>query len=315
MLVMSLKIFKLDGAGGAKKISQYDPKNGLYWIKLNLSDAKEFLTKHKLAKGGVLDFLCATESRPRVFMANDKLVANFRGVNLNPESDPEDMVSVRLMLSENLIISVSRRGVDTLNSIESQFKQATGPISANEFLVRVIRGMTDRSADIVCQMDDKIDDVEDMLEKDSSVVDRKEINELKRKIILLRRYLLPQREAILRLLAEKIAWMDDVTTFKIRDVCDGNIRILEDLDAERERVNNVHELLMSIGQEKMNQKMYILSIVAVIFMPLSFLTGLFGVNLGGIPGSVSKVAFLVFCVLLVILILMQVWFLKRRKWI
>jgi zinc transporter len=65
----------------------------------------------------------------------------------------------------------------------------------------------------------------------------------------------------------------------------------------------------------MNNKMYLLSVVAAIFLPLSFLTGLLGINVGGIPGAESKLGFIVFIILLVIIVAIQIWYFKKKKWL
>ena len=114
---------------------------------------------------------------------------------------------------------------------------------------------------------------------------------------------------------DKISWLTDKNLLHFREIADANTRLLEDLAASKERANILYESLFAMAQEAMNQKMYILAIVAVIFMPLSFLTGLFGINVGGIPGRAYRYAFWIFCAVLFVILIAQFYWLRRRRWL
>jgi zinc transporter len=101
---------------------------------------------------------------------------------------------------------------------------------------------------------------------------------------------------------------------RLRETADRTTRYVEDLDAIRDRATVTQEELNARLAEQMNKTMYILSIVAGIFLPLGLLTGLLGINVGGIPGTESHWAFAIFCVLLLIVAVGQVWLFKRKKW-
>ncbi len=124
----------------------------------------------------------------------------------------------------------------------------------------------------------------------------------------------PQRDAFAKLITDKIAWFDDDSRLRLREVSDRLIRHIEDLDAVRERAAVTQEELLSRLSDQMNTRMYVLSIVAAIFLPLGFLTGLLGINVGGIPGTENPWAFLIFSVFIVgILVVQMLWF-KYKKW-
>ena len=130
----------------------------------------------------------------------------------------------------------------------------------------------------------------------------------------LRRYMAPRREAIARLQSEKVSWLAEEDRMRLRETYDRLTRYIEDLDAARERAAVTQEELISRLSEQMDNRMYVLSIVAAIFLPLGFLTGLLGINVGGIPGSEYKAAFFVFCALLVGLVIVEVVIFKKKKW-
>ena len=91
-------------------------------------------------------------------------------------------------------------------------------------------------------------------------------------------------------------------------------RYVEDLDAIRERSQIVKDELANILADKLNKNMYVLSVIAAIFLPLGFLTGLLGINLGGMPGAENPDAFWVFSGLLVAVVSLQIWIFKKLDW-
>jgi zinc transporter len=91
-------------------------------------------------------------------------------------------------------------------------------------------------------------------------------------------------------------------------------RYLEDLDAARERAAVTQEELVSRLSEQMDNRMYVLSVVAAIFLPLGFLTGLLGINVGGIPGAEYKAAFAIFCTFLGAIAIIELIIFRKKKW-
>ena len=93
------------------------------------------------------------------------------------------------------------------------------------------------------------------------------------------------------------------------------VRYIEDLDSSRERASVAQEELMSRLSENMEKRMYALSLVATVFLPLGFMTGLLGVNVGGIPGAENKMGFLIVCFVLAGTAGIQFWIFKIKKWV
>ena len=132
---------------------------------------------------------------------------------------------------------------------------------------------------------------------------------------MLRRYLAPQREAMTKLFTEKISWLIDNEKLRLREVTDRLIRHIEDLDSVRDRAAITQEEVVNRLSEQMNMRMYVLSLVAAIFLPLGFLTGLLGINVGGIPGSENKAAFFIVIFFLAIIVFLQFLLFKKKKWL
>ena len=115
--------------------------------------------------------------------------------------------------------------------------------------------------------------------------------------------------------SEKVEWLSDMDRLRLRESADRTTRFVEDLDMTRERAVVVQEELLARLSEKMDRTMYILSIVAAIFLPLGFFTGLLGVNVAGIPGTDYTGSFVILCLVLVLMVIFQIWLFKHKKWL
>lgn len=138
--------------------------------------------------------------------------------------------------------------------------------------------------------------------------------DLRRTFIGLRRYLTPQRDALLRLAAAKLTWLAEDDRNWLREIADQTTRYLEALEAARDRATVTQEELLQRLSEKAERRMYLLSVVTAVFLPLGLITGLLGVNVGGIPGTETPWAFLFLCVITVGLVGLELWFLRRNQW-
>lgn len=312
----------LDGKGGGRKIgwdeiNSWQPEQGLLWLHLDYSkpEIQEWITQNSGLEEVISDALTEEDSRPRCTQFHNGLLLGLRGVNLHPGSDPEDMVGIRIWFENNRVISTRRRRILSAADIQMAIDQGNGPESMNDFLVQITGRMMERMRQIIDDLEDSVAEVEDQILTAESHELRSQLSYLRRQAISLRRYLAPQREALSRLLTEKISWLEDDARIRLREVSDQLSRYLEDLDEARDRAAVTQEELVNRLSEQMNNKMYLLSIVAAIFLPLGFLTGLLGINVGGIPGADSKLGFSVFVILLVVVIAIQIWYFKKKGWL
>jgi zinc transporter len=311
----------LDGKGGGervgwKEIQEWKPSAGLLWVHLNFEapEAQGWIKEESQLEDVVGDALLAEESRPRVTIFDDGLLIAFRGVNLNPGADPEDMVSLRIWAEKNRIITTRRRKLLSVADLCSSIDNGKGPKTAGEFLEEVADRIMVRMGDVIDGLEDKVAELEEAVLTAESHELRPMLASVRRDAINLRRYMAPQREAIARLQSEKASWLTEEDRVRLRETYDRLTRYIEDLDAARERAAVTQEELVSRLSEQMDNRMYVLSIVAAIFLPLSFLTGLLGINVGGIPGSEYKAAFAIFCLILMVLVVVEIIIFKKKKW-
>ena len=314
--------YQLDGQGGGRKleaseIAAAQSEDATLWVHLYYSEEQD--RKWLIESSGldplVVEALLAEETRPRTTVIGDGLLIALRGVNLTPGAEPDDMVAIRLWIDKNRIISTRKRVLLSIADLVEQIKTSKGPKNTADFIVELADRLVWRMNDTVDNFEDRVADLEErVLEADNSTL-RYELATLRRQVITLRRYLAPERDALSRLIMEKVSWLDDGQRVQLRETSDRLIRHIEDLDAVRERAAVTQEELLSRVSEQMNTRMYVLSLVAAIFLPLGFLTGLLGVNVGGIPGADYPHAFLIFVVLMIIVVILQILLFHWKKWL
>ena len=312
----------LDGKGGGKavdmpQIETWTSDQGLLWIHL---DSKTQAAQVWLEnKSGLSSLTCESllelETRPRNVQTDDGLLLILRVVNCNPGADPEDMVAIRMLLTEHRIISMRNRHVMAVQDIQKALDKGNGPATAGDFLVMITELIADRMGDVVVDCDDKVGELENTVLTAESHELRSQLADLRRTSISLRRYIAPQRDVLARLLHDRISWLTDSDRAHLREVAERTARYVEDIDSARERASVTQEELNNRLSEQMNKAMYVLSIVAAIFLPLGLLTGLLGINVGGIPGTENKWAFAVVTVLLVGLAAFLIGWFRKIKWL
>ena len=313
----------LDRNGSAKELSYDDinsnqlPNNGILWVHFDYSSqmAKDWIRNKSGIDSVAMDALLTEETRPRTTILNDSFLIALRGVNLNPNSKPEDMVSIRLFISDNLIITTKRRNLLSVDEIIDSLKKGVGPKSSSEFLKELTYRVTSRMENVIGELEDRTDFLEENLVDFKDLKFRSELLAIRRETIILRRYLFPQKEAISKLYHDKVTWLDEYEKLELRETNDQVMRYIEELDTIKDKVALIQEDLANKLSEQMNKKMYVLSIISVIFLPLSFLTGLLGINVGGIPGAENENAFYIFIGVLALIVTTQLIIFKKNRWI
>ena len=314
--------YLLDGKGSGTPLDwagvrSWKPTDGLLWVHLDHTGehANIWLRDESGLDPVVSETLLQDEVRPRLLPLDEALLVILRGVNLNPGADPEDMVGIRVWIDGERIITLRHRRIMAVNDIREEIMHGRGPKDLGDFLVSIARRLIDRMGPVIASLDDRGDDLEDKILEAKGENLRPALAEVRREAIQLRRYLAPQREVIAQLSAQPLAWLSDRQRAQLREIADRTIRYLEDLDAARERAAVTQEELNSRLADQMNKTMYVLTVVAAILLPPSLITGLFGINVGGMPGTESNIGFVTVVLAIILMAVFQFLIFRRLKWI
>ncbi|WP_250657038.1 zinc transporter ZntB [Alkalimarinus coralli] len=313
--------YRLSGPNKGKPISGEEVEQGVSdegcsWLHFDYThpDSIAWIRQESDLEPVVIDALLSEETRPRATYLKGGVLISLRGVNLTSGSNPEDMVAIRVWIDEKRVISTRKRPLLSAQDIVALIDADEGPETPGEFVATLAARLIARMQDTIEDTEDRVAQIEEEVLTAESYSLRSEIADLRRQAISLRRYLAPQREAMLQLQSEKMVLFKPDDLVRLRETTDHLIRYIEDLDSVRDRAAVTQEELVNRLSEQLNNRMYVLSIVAAIFLPLGFFTGLLGINVGGIPGAENPDSFMIFILFLVVVVSLQVWLFKVRRW-
>ncbi len=279
---------------------------GFIWLHFDtLEDADLAALK---AQGDVPDVaanaLVATETRPRCDRIEDGAIVNLRGPAAIETDDSDRLVSIRMWVRQGRVSSVSRRPLSALKSVIDQM-EAGKILDPGDLVAAFARAISKQLDPEVAALGDKLDDCETQLEPHQVYKLRSTIASIRSEAITYRRFVAPDRDALLTLAQLDFEWIAEEDRLHIREAADRFSRMTEELEAVRERAALLHEQLTDLRGEQMEVRALLLSIVALIFLPLTFITGLLGMNVKGIPYAEEEWAFwgvVGFCVLIALVI-------------
>lgn len=313
--------FDLDGSGGGRPLSWEqlaDPPVGpIRWVHFDRSApiAQAWLA----AESGLDDIaqraLLAEDTRPRCTVFDDGLLLILRGVNLNPGADPEDMISLRLWITPDRIVSARRLSIMAVRDIAASLENGKGPAGIGAFIARLATGLTERMETAIDSLEEELSDLEEEMLDHPDMKLRRRLGEMRRRAITLRRYIACQREALSALAAARPPWLLEEDRERLNEQVDRVTRYVEELDALRERGFVLHDELVTQLSDRMNRIVFVLTVITGIFLPISFLTGLLGINVGGMPGVESDAAFWIVCAIAGAVVVGELIWLRFLKWI
>lgn len=310
----------VDGAGGRKvALADAVAANGsadFVWFHLDgrQREALEWLA----ARGGIPETarnaLVAEETRPRTESMGDGALVNLRAIGKTPEDDPDALVSIRMWAQRGGVISVCFRTPSAIGIVCDAV--AAGQVRDPGDLISAIATAISRELDPqVAELGDTLDDCETALEAQGVYRMRRQIARARAQAIAYRRFLVPQRQALERLSTLDEDWLEEQDRMHLREAADRCARMAEELEAVRERAALMHEELTDLRAELMDSRALMISIVALVFLPLTFITGLLGMNVRGIPFAEAPWAFWgVVGVCLVTGLVITAWF-AARHWL
>ena len=313
--------YLLDGRGGGEQldwngVERWAPGDGPLWINLDYSapDSQHWLGQRSRIDPVVRDALLDDDPRPRAVPHGDSLLMIVRGINLNEGAAPEDMLSIRAWIEPHRAVTLRHRQSRSLKTIAGEIARGSGPIAVGELTALLIERVLEHVVTRVDTLGDAIAACEDQVLVGTRGELRTQLADHRRRAIALRRFLAPQREAFGKLAQIQVPWLDPISRSRIVESADRMTRTVEELDAARDRAAVTQEELQSKIAEATNQRLYVLSILTAVFLPLGFVCSLLGVNVGGVPLQHDDWAFWALCGVFGVVVTIQLWTFRRRGW-
>ncbi|QUJ69901.1 zinc transporter ZntB (plasmid) [Photobacterium sp. GJ3] len=281
-----------------------------YHCQRDAKGLKEWLTSVEIP-GSLISALLADDTRPRFEQLDDDIfLLILRGINLNEGTNPDDMLSIRFLYYRGSLISTRKYPSRAIAEARKQCEEGKSPTSLLAMMVTIIDKL---NRNIESFLDPIEEDIEYFAEHQDEA-DSQSLANLNKRLLKIRRFLTPQRYALDDMLQADMPALE-VFRMQLLNCRDLVIRINESIHFYIDQIQVVNQHLGQIQSEKVNRNTYLISLISIIFLPISFLTGLLGVNIGGMPGVDSSVAFWTFCIALTAITLFEIILLRRMKFI
>jgi len=294
----------LAGDGPVRPLSEEEAVaysgTGLVWVHLEGQDelAAEVHRSDEHIPDVAAHALVATETRPRCDAVEQGAIINLRGLGVDTTDDSDRLVSIRMWIRGNRVVSVSLRPMAAVATVRA--KMEAGHIrDAGDLVAGFAWAISTQLDPEVAGLGDTLDDVESDLESEQLFRLRRTITSVRSEAIGYRRFIAPDRDALRTLVDLDFPWLAQDDRLHIVEAADRFARMAEELEAVRERAALLHEQITDLRAEQIDNRSLYISIVAFIFLPLTFITGLLGMNVQGIPYADHPSSFWVvfaFCV-------------------
>ncbi|MBV8686023.1 MAG: zinc transporter ZntB [Alphaproteobacteria bacterium] len=258
--------------------------------------------------------LVATETRPRCDRVEDGAIINLRGPAAAGVDISDRLVSIRMWVRGGKVNSLTRRPLLATAAVVEEMRRGT-VADPGDLVAAFAREISRELDPQVADLGDQLDECESGLDPNSVWRLRRTISEVRSEAITFRRFVAPDRDALQALAGMDFDWLADDDRLHIREAADRFARMAEELEAVRERSALLHEQLTDLRAEEIDQRSLLISVVAFIFLPLTFITGLLGMNVEGIPYAHEPWSFwgvVGFCVIVGAAVMG--WF-ARRHWL
>ena len=272
----------------------------------------------------VLEDIVNTTQRPKMEDYDNYMFIVLKMLSLNAETDETKSEQVSLLLGDNYVISFQESPGDVFDNIRKSIKDDKGRIrkAGPDYLAyRLLDAVIDNYFSILEKFGDKIEGLEENMVEDPKSETLETIYALKREMLFLRKSVWPLRETIGGLSRSESRLIRKKTMLYIRDIYDHTIQVIDTVETFRDMTSSMTDLYLSSISNKMNQVMKVLTIIATIFIPLSFFAGLYGMNFNpdvspyNMPELNNPFGYPAVLLFMLSVALIMIIYFKRKNWL
>jgi magnesium transporter len=265
-----------------------------------------------------LEDIVHTGQRPKVEDYNDYLFIVFKMLFYDNANNHIKSEQISLVLGTHFLISFQEKEGDVFNSVRERIRKSKGRIrkSGPDYLTyALIDATVDNYFVILEKIGEQLEHIEEELLENPQPLTLQSIHSLKREMIYFRKQVWPIRELLNHLMHEESQLISKASHIFFRDIYDHTIQVIDTIESMREVLTGLQDLYLSTLSNKMNEVMKVLTIMATIFIPLTFIAGIYGMNFKFMPELEWKWSYpILWAVLVAIFIFMLLWF-KRKRWL
>lgn len=304
-----------------EKAFGYKDIENITWINVNgLNNTQEIekLGKHYNLHPLLIEDIVNTQQRPKIDEYEDYLFIVFKMIHFGPDQE-FIREHVSLVMGKNYVLTFQEADGDVFNGLRERIKNAKGRIrnsGADYLTYAILDAVIDNYFLVIESLGEKVELLEESLFVENSSEDiTQDIQDMKREIIKMRKAVYPLREVISRMENTQSPLFEPKTFSYIKDLNDHIIQVSENIEVYREMIWGLMDMYMTTISNKMNEVMKVLTIMASIFIPLTFMAGIYGMNFEYIPELQFKYGYFYLWGAMLIVFFMMIWYFRRKKWL
>ncbi|MBT8233888.1 MAG: magnesium/cobalt transporter CorA [Saprospiraceae bacterium] len=294
-------------------ITQWYDVRGLHEENLIQSISERF-QMHPIAIEDAVDVF----QRPTFTEYTNGLFFSLKVLRFDAEKSEVKKESLAIYFGDGFVLSFQELVDDTFSEVRKRITFDRGRIRgkrADYLAYALIDYTVDQYYHVIDQLESKVEDLEETISLDPDLVNKNEIYNLKKQILKIRKSVSPIREAINLFSRSESKLIDKSTINYIRDVYDHTIHIVDNIDSLRDILSGLYDLYLSELSMKMNRTMQFLTIITSIFVPISFLAGLYGMNFEYIPELGYKYGYFILLTAMVLIAIVMLFIFKKKNWL
>ncbi|EAQ28094.1 magnesium transporter, putative [Erythrobacter sp. NAP1] len=314
----------LDGKGGAtpigrKEVDGWKPAHPgeILWLHLrrHAPEVQPWLENDLGIPEPTAEFLVSDSTRPRALREGNAIAATLRGINFAEQAQPEDMISLQVWSDGVRLMTLRKAPMQTPRDVRALLELGKGPLDAGGAITAIVEQLTVRMNHTIVDMNLRIDELDEMDIEDDHEEILPKITGIRRNCLALQRHMSPQHEALQSIARDAPAWFEDHDRREIEESIARLRRYIDDIEISKESALVLQDELRARSLASNEHATYMLTIVAGIFLPLGFLTGLMGINVGGMPGVENGDAFWIVVGICLSIMALQLVLFWRWKWL
>ena len=281
-------------------------------------DIIENIGKHFELHPLILEDIMNTEQRPKMEDFERYIYIVLKMLYYDEKENETKIEQVSLILGENFVISFQEMEGDIFDPIRERIRSGKGRIrkrGADYLCYALLDTIVDKYFIILERLGERIESMEEEVVSNPKPEIFQEIHRMKREMIFLRRSVWPLREVINILERGESSLIQESSRIYLKDVYDHTIQVIDTVETFRDMVSGMHDTYLSVVSNRMNEVMKVLTIIATIFIPLTFIAGIYGMNFKFMPELEWRWAYFAVWVVIVIVAALMVIFFRRKKWL
>jgi len=235
-------------------------------------------------------------------------------MNLLDPDNQERMISIRMWFKDNVIITTRRHDILAIEDVKCFIEEGKGPRSKGDFLTMITERVYARMESQIEDLEDCVSMVEEKIAIDMEQDVARDIGTIRRRNTEFRRHIIPQKLVLDHLIKSKVKWLAEESIESLIESHDIVTRYSEDLNDIQVRVQIINEEIRHLQANQLNKTTFMFSVAATIFLPLTFFTGLMGINVGGMPGLDNNAGFWVVVVFCVLIFIALIFLFRKPHW-